>query len=125
MSRAALPESLLVAENVSLSADATLLSRALSALLDNAKKHGAPPIVLRVERVAEAVRFSVEDHGAGFSEGEESRAFEAFRRGSRDGGGLGLGMSLVRRIAEAHGGRVFAKNGESGGAIVGFELPLA
>ena len=75
--------------------------------------------------MAEAVRFSVEDHGAGFSEGEESRAFEAFRRGSRDGGGLGLGMSLVRRIAEAHGGRVFAKNGESGGAIVGFELPLA
>ena len=124
LSRAAIPESQLIAEPVSLSADATLLSRALSALLDNAKKHGAPPIVLRVERVAEAVRFSVEDHGAGFAEGEEHRAFEAFRRGARDGGGLGLGMSLVRRIAEAHGGRVFAKNAESGGAIVGFELPL-
>ena len=122
--RSALLEAQLVAEDVMLSADVTLLTRALLALLDNAHKHGVPPVLLRIERSGELCRFSVEDHGSGFAAGEELRAFEAFRRGARDGGGLGLGLSLVRRIAEAHGGRVFARNAESGGAIVGFELPI-
>lgn len=124
LERAAIPGGKLLADEVSLSADATLLSRALLALLDNAKKHGAAPIVLRVERDADRVHFSVEDSGAGFASGEESRAFDAFRRGSRDGGGLGLGLSLVKRIAEAHGGQVFAKNREGGGAVVGLVLPI-
>jgi len=124
LERAALVDAQLVSDAVTLSADATLLSRALLALLDNANKHGVPPVLLRVERLASSARFSVEDQGAGFADGESERAFEAFRRGPRDGGGLGLGLSLVRRIAEAHGGRVFARNRAGGGAVVGFELPL-
>ena len=55
------------------------------------------------------------------------RIFEPFYRlpgATERDGGVGLGLSLVRRIAEAHGGRVFARNAESGGAIVGFELPI-
>lgn len=124
MERAAIPDGKLITEDVTLNADATLLSRALLALLDNAKKHGAPPIVLRVAHVADEVHFSVEDGGPGFAKGEELRVFEAFHRGSRDGGGLGLGLSLVRRIAEAHGGRVLAHNRDGGGAVVRLILPV-
>jgi len=56
--------------------------------------------------------------------GEETRIFEPFyRRG--ENGSLGLGLSLVKRIAEAHGGRAYAENREGGGARVGVELPAA
>ena len=68
--------------------------------------------------------FEVTDDGPGIPEGEEEKIFQAFYRvgGKRDG--LGLGLSLVKRIAEAHGGAVSAKNGADGGACIGFELPL-
>jgi signal transduction histidine kinase len=103
-------------------ADATLLGRALANLLDNANKHGGGVEALRVKRVDGHVHFEVEDHGDGFGAGEEARIFEPFyRRG--ENGSLGLGLALVKRIAEAHGGRAYAENREGGGARVGVELP--
>jgi two-component system OmpR family sensor kinase len=104
-------------------ADATLLGRALANLIDNAKKHGGGVSTFRVARRGDRVRFEVEDKGSGFSEGDEARIFEPFYRRSEQGS-LGLGLSLVKRIAEAHGGRAFAENREGGGARVGVELPL-
>ncbi|APR86973.1 sensor histidine kinase [Minicystis rosea] len=103
-------------------ADATLLGRALSNLIDNAKKHGGGVEALKVKRENGHVSFEVEDHGDGFATGEEARVFEPFyRRG--ENGSLGLGLALVKRIAEAHGGRAYASNRGEGGARVGVALP--
>ncbi len=104
--------------------DATLLARALSNLLDNAAKHAGGATAVTVEFAEDRVAFEVRDAGPGFSDGEEDRAFDPFygnAKGSHDS--LGLGLALVARIAHAHGGGVFAKNGEDTGATVGLWLP--
>jgi len=128
LDRAALPIALLVDESngASLEADATLLARALANLLENAKAHGGGPTALRVRAVDGGVAFEVEDAGPGFANGEEARVFEPFVRGAASNGdraSLGLGLALVRRIAEAHGGRAYAEARAEGGARVGIELP--
>jgi signal transduction histidine kinase len=110
-----------------LQADATLIARALAILIDNAHKHGAQRAVLRVEREDGArVRFALDDDGPGFAPEDLPHVFEPFRRGqgkAEDAHGVGLGLYLLKRIAEAHGGQAFAENGERGGARAGFTLP--
>lgn len=107
--------------------DATLVATALSNLLGNAVKHGGRVVALRVTGDAERVRFAVDDDGPGFAGAEVERAFEPFwrgdaaRRGER--AGVGLGLALVKRIAEVHGGSAWAENRAGGGARVGVELP--
>ncbi len=109
-----------------LEADATLLARALSILLDNAYKHGANRATLRVTREGTRVRFALDDDGPGFAPADLKRAFEPFARGQDklpdERGGVGLGLYLLRRIAEAHGGGVFAENLSGRGARVGFTV---
>ena len=110
-------------------ADATLLARALGAMLDNACKHGAGEIVLRITRAGGELVFAVEDEGPGFAPGEDARAFTPFYRGNGaahdEARGVGLGLALVRRIAEAHGGRAGAGNREEGvGARVYLAIPV-
>jgi signal transduction histidine kinase len=105
-------------------ADATLLGRALANLIDNARKHGGGVEAFKVKRANGHVAFEVEDHGEGIVEGEEGRIFEPFYRRSEQGS-LGLGLALVKRIAEAHGGRAYAGNRGEGGARVGVELPAS
>lgn len=127
LSRAGLGGQLLSAPHGTLTVDAdpTLLARALGNLLDNARKHGggAHKLVLRQE--PEELVFEVEDAGPGFSQVDLPRVFESFVRGERGGSSsLGLGLSLVRRIAEAHGGRAWAENRVGGGARVGFSVAL-
>ncbi|MGA8891832.1 MAG: HAMP domain-containing sensor histidine kinase, partial [Anaeromyxobacteraceae bacterium] len=130
LERAGLPADRLHVEpgDTHVDADATLLLRALGNLVDNAERHGAGLLRLSVRSRPGRVVFEAEDTGPGFPEGELSRAFEPFQRrgsGSRDGRSLGLGLSLVRRIAVAHGGEAHARNREGGGAAVGIELPMA
>jgi signal transduction histidine kinase len=113
--------------------DPALLGRAVQNLFVNARAHGHPPerpVEARVTREGDRVRVVVRDRGEGFPAGVAERAFDPFVRGEpsrarpTEGAGYGLGLTLVRRIVEAHGGRVFARNAlAEGGAEVGFELP--
>jgi signal transduction histidine kinase len=103
--------------------DPTLLSRAVSNLLENAKRHAGGVECLRVSSRPGFVSFEVDDEGPGFPAGEEARLFEPFFRGpTTDGRSVGLGLALVKRIAEAHGGKAYAKNREGKGARIGFEI---
>jgi signal transduction histidine kinase len=135
--RAGLAPELVVDETgaATLDADATLLERALGNLLENAERHGGGVAALRVTCDAARVRFEVTDRGPGFSEQALAHAFDAFYRGERPGaasvaeadrrgahGSLGLGLSLVERIARAHGGRAWVRNREGGGAAVVVEV---
>jgi signal transduction histidine kinase len=104
--------------------DPTLGARAVLALLENARRHGGPTVVLRVRDLGPRVAFEVEDDGDGLAPGDEERVFAPFYRGPSAGdGGVGLGLALVRRIAEAHGGRAFAARREPTGARFTIELP--
>jgi signal transduction histidine kinase len=109
-------------------ADATLLSRALMVLLDNVRKHGGgTQIAIVVDCPEDGVtRFRVQDDGAGFDPEDLPKLFAPFARGRGESPdehrGLGLGLYLVKRIAEAHGGVAMAENRAQGGASVGFTL---
>ena len=114
--------------------DGALLGRALHNLLVNARAHGHPPdrpIDVRMLPKEHSVEIVVRDRGPGFARGFAERAFEPFVRGDSSrsrptaGAGYGLGLAIVRRVVEAHGGRAFARNAVDGegGAEVGFDLP--
>jgi two-component system OmpR family sensor kinase len=108
-------------ELATIAADPTLLGRALANLLTNARTHAGGVEALRIyEGEDDKLCFCVDDRGPGFAEGERERVFESFVQGrERRGGSLGLGLSLVERIAKAHGGRAWARAREGGGASVG------
>jgi signal transduction histidine kinase len=92
------------------SGDPTLIARALANLLDNARKHGGGAKRLRVRREPAAIAFEVDDDGPGFP------APGVQTSGQRPEGSLGLGLVLVRRIADAHRGSLTLANRPEGGA---------
>ena len=107
--------------------DAEALLLAVVNLLDNAVKYGGgAPVELSLELKPRWVEVRVRDHGEGILPADLRRVFERFYRSRRDAGtrGSGIGLSLVARIAEAHGGRAHAENAPDGGAIVSFTLPI-
>lgn len=126
--RAGLPATALAVngEADTISADPTLLQRALANLFDNAKKHGNGADALEVTVSEAEVKFDVLDRGPGIT-GDGQALFKKFNRGQHGEGpdGLGLGLALVKRIAEAHGGAVWAVSREGGGARVGFSVKRA
>lgn len=109
--------------------DEPLLQQVLMNLLDNAVKYSpaGSPIVLRVQEDAGRVRVEVEDRGPGVPSDQRQRIFEEFYRIEGDddqcAAGSGLGLALVRRHVEAHGGRVSVRPAPDGGSIFSVELP--
>jgi signal transduction histidine kinase len=108
--------------------DARELRRALVNLLANAVAWtpAGRGITLRADVLDALARLTVEDEGYGVPEAERARLFERVREGpSRQGAGSGLGLYLVRRIAEAHGGRVAYEPRPGGGSTFTLSLPLS
>jgi signal transduction histidine kinase len=119
-------------EPASVRGDPRLLRRLVRNLLENAIRHGEPPVevVLAMRRGAEpgkrTIRLIVRDGGPGVPESERERIFEPFYRpagqASADGG-IGLGLALVRQIAERHGGEILCEPDDPGGTRFVLELP--
>ncbi len=89
---------------VSVMGDPRLLRRMIRNLLENAKRHGTPPVQVTVARTGALVTLDVADSGAGVPASERERVFTPFHRLGPDSTGAGLGLSLVRQIARLHGG---------------------
>ncbi|SOD84635.1 HAMP domain-containing sensor histidine kinase [Streptomyces sp. Ag109_G2-15] len=106
-----------------------MLQRALSNLVENAAKFdrgGKEPIEINIMGPSRpgAVRVEVLDRGPGIAEGDLIRIFDRFYRAAdaRSLPGSGLGLSIVREVAMAHGGAPFAFRREGGGAVIGFTV---
>ncbi|MBX9772770.1 MAG: HAMP domain-containing histidine kinase [Xanthobacteraceae bacterium] len=84
--------------------DARLLRRLVRNLLENAQKHGKPPIAIELRREGGSFVLDVIDAGPGIPEAERERVFTPFHRLNDDSAGTGLGLSLVRQIARLHSG---------------------
>ncbi len=111
-----------------LQADARLLRRLFRNLLDNARRHGGGGAVEVTVRNADTglVAVDVCDRGPGVPAAQRERIFEPFYRlpGARErDGGVGLGLALVRKIAEQHGGNVACLPREGGGSCFRVTLP--
>ncbi len=103
-------------------ADPTLLQRAIGNLLDNAIRYGRQPNQPAIVHISVAGgRVTVADHGPGVDGDFAEEAFDRFRTGS---GSSGLGLSIVRWVATAHGGTLSVYNAEDAGAIFELALPV-
>jgi two-component system OmpR family sensor kinase len=108
--------------------DPQRITQAVVALADNAVRHTDEGgwIALSSENTGATVRFSVADSGPGVSAEDRDRIFERFARGAsaRRSDGAGLGLSIVRAIAAAHGGRVTLDSEPGRGATFTVEVPV-
>jgi len=110
-------------------ADEVLLRRVLDNLVDNARKYSDGAIVLGARADGDAVELWVEDGGIGVEPADLERLFEPFfrtdRSRARRSGGLGLGLTLARRIVEAHGGTLVARSEPGRGSTFTVRIPAS
>ncbi|MBN8612077.1 MAG: HAMP domain-containing histidine kinase [Deltaproteobacteria bacterium] len=96
-------------------------------LLDNAMKYGEPPFEIRLEMGRRHLYVRVRDHGGGIPAEHHKRVFDRFfrlRKPNSSVRGSGIGLALVKRIVEAHGGKVWVETPDGPGALVCFSLPV-
>jgi signal transduction histidine kinase len=106
-------------------ADPQRLAQALVNLLTNAALHGAGegPVHLALVEEGSHWRFDVSDTGGGLAAGDDEHVFEPFWRGRTSAPGSGLGLPIVRRVAEAHGGTAGVENRPGVGARFWLTIP--
>lgn len=109
--------------------DRELLTHALTNLLSNAIKFTPEggKVTLRTAVCGGRLRVEVQDNGPGLKEGEAAKLFAPFSQGSAapGHGGTGLGLALVKSIAELHGGTAGCAPAPGGGALFWLEIPTA
>jgi two-component system OmpR family sensor kinase len=105
-----------------------LLRRAIRNLLQNATRHGRPPVTISLARHGDFATITVRDHGDGLKPEEMDRIFEPFFRPegrSESDGGWGLGLALVAEIARLHGGRAYVAQPQGCGACFVIEIRVS
>lgn len=107
--------------------DPRLLHRLLRNLLENAEKHGAPPFEVEIGSDDRMAIITVRDRGPGIADKDRDKVFQPFYRASdrQNVKGYGLGLPLVRQIAEAHGGTVTLIDHAKEPSAVRVSLPLS
>jgi hypothetical protein len=111
------------------SGDQALLRQVWMNLLGNAVKFtgpvAGPQIEVRCERISGECRYSVRDNGVGFDPLYADKLFQPFQRlhPMSEFEGTGIGLAIVSRIVQRHGGRVWAEGRPGAGATFGFSLP--
>jgi signal transduction histidine kinase len=105
--------------------DPDRIRQALAALIDNALRHGGARVCVCVEARArgDSIAITVTDNGPGIDSSMASELFARFRRGHTRGDGSGLGLTVVRALAEAHGGSASLGNAAQGGTQATLRLP--
>ncbi|WP_258571159.1 ATP-binding protein [Flavimaribacter sediminis] len=115
--------------DIEIFADGDRIRQALHALLENVRRYAVPGLLnIETLRLNNNILIRVEDSGPGLAPEFVKRAFEPFERAdpsrSRHNGGSGLGLSVVRVIAEGHGGESSYRRSSRGGSIFEISLPL-
>jgi len=107
--------------------DRDRLEHVIQNLIDNAHKHGAPPVAVTATAVGDRVRLQVTDGGPGLDPAVRERVFDRFYRGpaARRGEGSGLGLAIARAAATALGGTLTVEAAPGGGTAFVLELPRA
>jgi two-component system, OmpR family, sensor histidine kinase SenX3 len=128
---ARIPLRLTESDDLVVTCDRVQIVSAITNLLDNAVKYSeeGEPVELSAAREGESVAIVVRDHGVGIPSRDLERIFERFyrvdRARSRTTGGIGLGLAIVRHVAQAHGGDVTVQSREGEGSAFRIRLPLA
>jgi len=103
--------------------DSSRLSQAVSNLIRNAVTHGEGEVRVRVQDAGDRVELHVHNAGEPIPPDRVALIFQPFERGTNDGRGLGLGLYIVRAIANAHGGTVDVSSSRTEGTTFRLSLP--